>query len=693
MNKEKRNLFFLALFTITFIGCKNEARRNREESNVVEEKTQIPGIVLENMNKEISPTEDFYNYVNGSWIKRTEIPEDRTSWGGFGVLRKKTDEDVLAILEEAKSSKKYVQGSDQHKALLVFESIIDTVARNKAGIAPLQPALKRISGITNIRDLQEVLAKDPAVASPFVGLYSSPNLSNSSVNAPYVVPGGLGLPDRDYYLDQDEKSKEIRKQYVEHIAKMLQFIGDIKHQAYKNAETILEIETKLAKPRFDKVQSRDTRNFNNPRSIKQLANMTPAIDWNKMIKDIEVKKELDSVIVGQPEYMKTLQKVLTNTKIEDLKTVMRWYTLSQASGSLTTEIEKSNWDFYSKTLNGTPKQKPIKERALSRLNNSIGEAIGQLYVDAKFPPEAKTKAEKMIGNIIKAYQKRIEALDWMSDSTKIKAIKKLEKFTIKIGYPNKWEDYSKLEVKEGNSCFENEIAISEWAFKKNIDEIGKPVDKTKWGMSPQIVNAYFNPMFNEIVFPAAILQPPFYNYTADEAVNYGGIGAVIGHEISHAFDDSGARFDSDGNLENWWKDEDLKKFTERGSALAEQYSAIEVLDSVFINGEFTLGENIGDLGGVLGAYDGLQMYLSEKGRPEDIDGFTPEQRFFMSWATVWRTKVREDALRTQIKTDPHSPGAIRAIQPLLNVNAFYDAFNIKEGDKMYLKPEDRVSIW
>ena len=299
----------------------------------------------------------------------------------------------------------------------------------------------------------------------------------------------------------------------------------------------------------------------------------------------------------------------------------------------------------------------------------------------------------MIANVIKAFQLRIEKLDWMGKETKAKAIEKLDKFTVKIAYPDEWEDYSELNVKEGNSFAENMLAVSEWSLKKNLAEIGQPVDKSEWGMPPQTVNAYFNPLNNEIVFPAAILQPPFYNYTADEAVNYGGIGAVIGHEISHAFDDSGARFDGDGNVNNWWTEEDLKEFEKRGNALADQYSKIEVLDDVFINGKFTLGENIGDLGGVLGAYDGLQLFFEENGRPEPIDGFTAEQRFFMSWATVWRTLTREDALRTQIKTDPHSPGIYRATQPLKNIDAFYEAFDIKEGDGMYLAPEDRVRIW
>lgn len=687
----KTNTLKLALcFTAGALLFSCEGEKKEEAKEVA----QVPGINLEYMDTSVRPNDDFYTYVNGKWMETTEIPADRTSWGGFGVLRKDTDADVLAILDEANNSGKYGPETDQAKALMIYNSILDTAARNKAGIAPLQPALDKIAAITSVEDMQTVLAKNPAtISAPFMGLTAFANLSDSSMNAAYVVPGGLGLPERDYYLDEDDKAKEIRAKYVAHITRMLQYLGDDEAKAKKDAETVLALETKLAKPRLDKVQSRDMRNFNNPRSVAELAKMTPAINWNKLMADLEVKKQLDTVIVMQPKYMTALQEILTTTSIDDIKTLMRWSTLNNAAGMLTTELNKANWDFYSKELNGAEKQRDAKERALATVNGTVGEAIGQLYVDAKFPPEAKEKAEKMIKNVIEAYKDRIMALDWMSPETKEKAVEKLDKFTVKIGYPDTWEDYSTLAVKEGNSYYDNMVAVGKWGFRKNLDEINEPVDKTEWGMSPQTVNAYFNPLNNEIVFPAAILQPPFYNYQADDAVNYGGIGAVIGHEISHAFDDSGARFDANGNLTNWWTENDLKQFTERGNALAAQYSAIEVLPDVFINGKFTLGENIGDLGGVLGAYDGLQRHIKENGRPDKIDGYTAEQRFFLSWATVWRTKMREEALRTRIKTDTHSPGQYRAYVPLQNIDAFYEAFDIKEGDKMYIAPEDRVRIW
>ena len=657
-------------------------------------KNEPHGIILANMDTLVNPKDDFYSYVNGSWMKTTEIPDDEVRWGGFNVLREKTDQDMLKILDKAKESNSYAASTDQAKAIMIFESELDTVARNEAGIKPLQPYLDKIAGIASFADFQKVVTENAAIINqPFFGIAAFSNPNNSAMNSCYITPGGLGLPERDYYTNTDAKSVEIRQQYVDHITRMLQFLGDSESDARKQAEVILAFETKLAEPRLDKVARRDFRNFNNPRSMDQVQAMVPSIKWDQVFQTMGVTKKIDTVLVMQPNYMEVVQNTFNEENLNTWKTVIRWATLNNAAGMLTTEIEKANWDFYSKTLRGAQKQKPADERALATVNGTVGEAVGKLYVDEMFPPEAKKKAEDMIANVIDAFKERIHKLDWMSDTTKLKAIEKLDKFTVKIGYPDKWKDFSTTNVIPSNGYFENMIAVSEWQLQDNLKRINEPVDRTEWGMSPQTVNAYFNPFNNEIVFPAAILQPPFYDYLADEAVNYGGIGAVIGHEISHAFDDSGARFDANGNLINWWSDSDLEQFTTRGNRLADQYSSIEVLDSLYINGKFTLGENIGDLGGLLGAYDGLQKFMKENGRPENIDGFTPEQRFFMSWATVWRTKQREEALRTQIQTDPHSPGRYRATQPLLNIDAFYEAFNIEPGDSMYLKPEDRVRIW
>lgn len=571
---------------------------------------------------------------------------------------------------------------------------MDTERRNEEGLKPIEASINKIEAIKNAKDLQELLAKNSSeISSPFFSLsaYSDPNDSN--INIAYIGTGSLGLPERDYYLKDDEDSKKIRKQYVDFVTEMLQYLGDSEEDARDQANRILALETELAKDRLTKVERRDFRNYNNRFHVDNLDKAASSVDWKKYMTDLGVEKLPDTVLVMETKYMTTLDKMLKRGNVDDWKVLLRWSTLNDASGYLSEDIEKTSWNFYSKTLSGAQAQRPLDERALSVVNNTIGEAVGQLYVDAKFPPEAKQKAEAMIQNVILAFEKRIDNLEWMSEDSKAEAIKKLEKFTVKIGYPDEFKDYSDLKVNKDKSYYENMVAVGEWNYQDNLSKIGEPVDKTEWGMAPQIVNAYFNPMFNEIVFPAAILQPPFYDYKADAAVNYGGIGAVIGHEISHAFDDSGARFDAEGNLKNWWSEEDLKQFTERGKALADLYSSIEVLDSVYVDGDFTLGENIGDLGGVLGAYDGLQMHLKENGNPGKIEGLTPEQRFFVSWATVWRTKTRDEALKTQVKTDPHSPGKYRAYVPLQNVDAFYEAFDIKETDSLYIAPEERVRIW
>nr|WP_232219132.1 M13 family metallopeptidase [Olleya marilimosa] len=662
----------------------------------------IPGINLDYMDKSTQPKEDFFRYVNGKWLDNNEIPDDQATWGSFQELRKKTDADALAILKAAMSDNKDLEnikvlpGSDQEKAVYFYQTIMDTIGRNKLGIEPVKPYLAKIEAIKNIEDLQAYMIEmEPQGGGGLYGFGVGSDPKDSNRNVAYLGGGSTGLPDRDYYIKDDADSKEKREKYVAHITRMFQYLGDDEATAKAQAEQILAFETRLEEAKMDKVDRRDARKRYNPRSIEEVQKMVPAVNWKKFISGIGVK-QLDTVIIGDLGYFNRLQEVLADGNVDDWKAYLKWQTFNSAAGYLSTDIETANWEFYGKELNGSKAQRPREERALGALNGTVGEALGKLYVDKKFPAEAKVKAKKMIENVILAFEHRINKLDWMSPETKQKAIEKLKATKVKIAYPDKWNDYSELKinsVEEGGSYLQNSLNATAWNFKDDIQKLGKPVDKSEWYMAPQVVNAYFNPAYNEIVFPAAILQPPFYNYTADDAVNYGGIGAVIGHEISHSFDDSGSRYDKDGNLNNWWTDEDLKQFEGLGKALADQYSGIEVLPETNINGAFTLGENIGDLGGVLAAYDALQMSFEQNGRPEDIDGFTAEQRFFMSWATVWRTKMRDDALKTRIKTDPHSPGMTRAVQPLLNIDAFYKAFDIKEGDKMYIAPEDRVRIW
>ena len=653
-----------------------------------------PGITTAYMDLNTKPSENFFRFVNGTWLDKTEIPADKNRWGSFDELRLSTDKDALVILNEAANNPKYKSNTDQGKAVNLYKSIMDTVSRNKQGIEPLRPYLAKIDNIKNTQDLQKfIIEMEPVGGIGFFGIGVGADEKNSNKNSVSIGPGRLGLPDKDYYTSDEKDSKEKREKYLLHVSKMLQFI-ESPTKAKADADRILAIEIAMSKPRLDRVQRRDSRLQYNPMSIASLQKISPAINWKNYFTTLGFTN-LKTVVVTQPKYMKELKVILAANKIEDCKAYMKWSLLNGAASELSTDIESANFEFYGKTLTGSLKQRPRDQRALQSVNGNIGEALGKLYVEKMFPAEAKEKAVDMIKNVIAAYKIRINNLTWMSPVTKIKAIEKLDKITIKVGYPDKWEDYSALELKspaEGGSLFGNDLNVSRWQFKKDLAKLNKPVDKTEWGMSPQTVNAYYNPSYNEIVFPAAILQPPFYNYQADEAVNYGGIGAVIGHEISHGFDDQGARYNADGNLVDWWTPNDLTQFTALGTALADQYSALEPLPGVHVDGKFTLGENIGDLGGVNAAYDGLKLFLANK-KVALIDGYTPEQRFFISWTTVWRSKIRDEALKNQVKTDPHSPGMYRAYVPIQNLDVFYDAFGIKAGDKMFISPEKRVKIW
>ncbi len=685
INFKKQLIFvFPAIIGFTVINAQNAPVK------------QEPGINTSYMDKTVKPSDNFFRYVNGSWLDKTEIPADKTTWGSFNELRKKTDKDALEILAEASKNPIYKSNTDQGKAINLYKTIMDTVGRNKQGLSPLKPYLAKINAVKNSKDLEALMIEMDAIGGVgFVGVGIGSDAKNSNRNVINVGPGSVGLPDRDYYVSEDKDSKEKRDKYVLHVAKMLQILGENPAKAKTDADKILALEIAMSKPRFDRVERRDRRKSYNPMTVADLQKLTPSIDWKNYLTKIGLPKA-DSLIVSQPKYMTSLEVIFNENKVEDWKAYMRWTLLNRSAGRLSTSLVTANWEFYGKTLTGAVKQTPLDESALQVINGATGEALGKLYVEKKFPAEAKVKAEKMIKNVFIAFENRINNLPWMSAETRVSAIAKLRKSQIKIGYPDKWKDYSALTLKspeEGGTYFENALNISRWRNKQDIDKLYKPVDKTEWGMSPQTVNAYYNPSYNEIVFPAAILQPPFYNYQADEAVNYGGIGAVIGHEISHGFDDSGSRYDADGNLKDWWTADDQKQFAALTGALADQYSALQPLPGTFVDGKFTLGENIGDLGGINAAYDGLQLYLKENGSPGLIDGFTPEQRFFMSWATVWRTKMRDEAVKTLVKTDPHSPGMYRAYVPLQNVDAFYKAFDIKAGDGMYIASEKRVKIW
>ncbi|UOK43266.1 MULTISPECIES: M13 family metallopeptidase [Flavobacterium] len=684
----KKNIVVAGSLAVFSLLCMDASAQGPKPKN--------PGIDLDLMDKSVKPGDDFFRYVNGTWYDKTEIPADKTRWGSFDELRQNTDNDALAILKAAAANKNLDPKSDQAKAVNVYKTFMDTVSRNKLGITPLKSYLAKINAVKNISDVNKLMIEmEPQGGLGFYGIGISADAKNSNRNVVYLGLGSLGLPDRDYYVSDEKDSKEKREKYVAHVARMLQFLGVKPADAKIQAEKVLALETEMARPRLDRVERRDRRKTYNPMSVADLQKLTPSVNWNNYMTGVGIGK-IDSLIVSQPKYMTALEGIFKANKVEDWKAYMRWMLINKSTGVLTTDIETANWEFYSKALTGAIKQRPREERALQVVNGTVGEALGKLYVEQKFPAEAKAKAKEMIENVFLAFENRINNLPWMTPATRKGAIDKLHKVNIKIGYPDKWKDYSALEIKgveQGGTYYENMKNVAKWGFAENIADLKKPVDKTKWGMSPQTVNAYYNPSYNEIVFPAAILQPPFYDYKADDAVNYGGIGAVIGHEISHGFDDSGARYNAEGNLVNWWTEDDLKQFTGLGGALAAQYSALEPLPGTFVDGKFTLGENIGDLGGVNAAYDGLQIALKKKGNPGLIDGYTPEQRFYISWGTIWRSKMRDEAIKNQVKTDPHTPGMFRAYVPLQNVDSFYQAFDIKEGQKLYVKPENRVKIW
>ncbi|MCC2598349.1 M13 family metallopeptidase [Sphingobacterium sp. FBM7-1] len=643
-------------------------------------------INLSHMDTTVRPQDDFYNYVNGNWMKTAVIPADKARWGSFDELRENTDEAVLAILKKS-LKETFEQGSDGQKIADLYKSYVDTENRNQLGFEPIKPYLTKIDAIENLDDLYRYLVEvGPEGGNPFFGGYVYAHMKNSDINAVYLGGGSLGLG-RSYYQKVDEKNTETLGQYANFISTLYSKV-DQRSRDLKGPK-ILAFEKEIASYLKTIEESRDAQKRYNPVAVTDLGKMVKNMDIAQYIADIGFKA--DTVIIGEINYYQNLDKILTPEKLPTIKEYLKFNVMNEASGYLSSDLDSLAFDFYGRQLKGQQEQRAMEKRGLDFVNGSAGELLGKIYVDDNFPPEAKAACEELVKYLIKSFEVHIKELDWMSAPTKEKALEKLAKFNVKIGYPDKWKDYSKLQV--GTSLFENVHALNKWAFEDNLAKQGKPVDKTEWGMTPQTVNAYYSPLYNEIVFPAAILQAPFYDYRADAAVNFGGIGAVIGHELSHGFDDSGSQYDGDGNLNNWWTPEDKEKFDAAADALVAQFEGYEPVPGVFVNGRFTLGENIGDLGGSSVAFDALKMYLADKGSPGLIDGFTPEQRFFMSWATIWRTKTTDAFVVNQVKTDPHSPAQYRAFAPIINLDAFHEAFNTKEGDKLYVPQADRIKIW
>ncbi|WP_044203277.1 M13 family metallopeptidase [Flammeovirga sp. OC4] len=672
----------LGVSSLLCTSCGNQTAKD--------EVTAEKALDLSNMDTSIKPGQNFYTYANGGWMKKATIPADRGRWGSFDELRERNEKATLDVLNNAIASGKLKEGSDEMKAVYVYKSGMDSTTIEKLGAQPLAPYMALVDGLKSKEGLQAVLTElHKSQTGVIFGPSVFQDLKNSEIQSFYIGYSGLGLPNKDYYTKQDSASKATREQYVQHIANMFDLLTI--PNAEKAAQQVFEFENTLAEFNLTPVESRDPRRMYNPYTVADLQKICKTIDWTQYLKDINVATE--NVIVTHPPYFEELDNMIENTSLETIQLYLKWHLVHEAAPYLSSQFVDESFDFYGKKMRGLEENRPRWKRVLGTTNGLVGFAVGKLYVQEVFPEEAKQKADKMVANIKEAFAKRIKGVDWMTPETKEKALTKLEAFNVKIGYPDKWETYEDLEVSK-DTYFQNIVNSSKLEFVKNMKEYGKPVDKTKWGMTPQTVNAYYHPLYNEIVFPAAILQPPFYNYQADEAVNYGGIGAVIGHEISHGFDDSGRRFDAHGEMKDWWTENDDTAFKGKAEMVIQQYNGYEPIEGLHINGELTLGENIADLGGVAVAYDGLQRYLSllpEK--PGNIDGFTPEQRFFLSWATIWRTKSREEALRTQIQTDPHSPGQYRAVGPLSDFDPFYTAFNIVEGDSMYVAPAERAKVW
>ena len=648
----------------------------------------ISGIDVQYMDKSVNPGDDFFTYVNGIWLQETEIPADRSTFGGFSVLVDESQANVRAIVEESASGD-FAAGTDEQKVGDLYRSYLDWGTRNARGVEPLQAELDRINGIDDHADLAVYFADavKRGLDAPFtLGQYA--DFKNPKTYMVYAVQSGLGLPDREYYLLKDEKTATIREQYIQHIEKMYGLAG--LSGGAEAAQTIMALETRLATEQMKKEDTRDFVALYKKIPLGELDELMPKFNWDGYLAEVGLT-ELDGLVVMMRDYMRALDEIIVTTDLDTWKTYLSWSALSNRAGRLTEELDKQNFEFYGKTLRGTPEQRPMWRRGVNAVNASLGEIVGKVYVKRHFPPEAKERMLTLVGNLINAYEKSIKELDWMTDETKAQALDKLSKFTPKIGYPDKWRDYSALTI-EPDDLYGNLERAALAEYQRLLDRQGGPVDRSEWGMTPQTVNAYYSAALNEIVFPAAILQPPFFNLAADEAVNYGAIGAVIGHEIGHGFDDSGSTFDGDGVLRNWWTDEDRAEFEKRTAKLVDQYSAFRPFDDLAVNGEFTLGENIGDLGGISIGLLAYHMSLDGKEAPV-IDGLTGTQRVFLGYAQVWRSKARDEALRMQIATDPHSPAKYRVNGVVRNVPEFYEAFDVPETAALYLPPEERVKIW
>ncbi|TRX57222.1 M13 family metallopeptidase [Thalassomonas sp. M1454] len=672
-------------------GCNDTpSTKTAEVPATVSQKTAlVSGLDAANMNTSIRPQDDFYLYVNGGWLDSNPIPSDKTAIGSFYDLRDKSDDDVKAIIEELAKQDNLAAGSNEQKVADLFRSYMNVEQLNALGIKPIEPILSEVATLKTKSDVVKFLAKGQILGldSP-LAFYVSIDAKDSSRYAAHIWHSGLGLPDRDYYFNEGERFVEMRSQYEQHINNMFTLAGQ--ENAEQAAQSIVALETSIAKLHWTRVQIRDSEKRYNKFSVSDLNELTSDIDWSGWLQTIGADSEKD-IIINQPDFVKGFGSLLASVSIEDWKTYITWKAISANAMGLTEALSDERFDFYSRKLNGQNEQKPRWKRGVGLVNSNLGEIVAKVYVDRHFKPEAKSRMSALVENLRVAYGESIDSLDWMTADTKKAARVKLAAFTPKIGYPDKWEDYSDITITEGELIASVQSA-DKVAHQKQLEKLGGPIHDWEWHMTPQTVNAYYSPTANEIVFPAAILQPPFFNLAADDAVNYGGIGAVIGHEMGHGFDDQGSRYDADGNLKNWWTEQDLAEFKKRSAQLVEQYNGYYPFEDLHVNGELTLGENIGDLSGLTIAYRAYKNSLNGEEAPV-IDGLTGDQRFFMGYAQIWRSKRTEKAMRERVATDSHSPGHFRALGSLSNMTEFVEAYGVKEGDAMYIAPEKRVKIW
>ena len=669
------------LFLLVFSCTKVEKNKSSFRVDLIDKNTRVQ--------------DNLFNHVNGIWSKNTKIPDDRVRWGSFDELIEKTNQNLLDIMKKSSNDKYIDSKSDEGKAVLLYNLYTDTLERNKQGVKPILRYIERVNGIKSIDQIEDLLIDFYPKGSFALFYYRvTADSKDSNLNILKMYPGVLGI-ERDYYLKKDKNSKKILGEYKKHVKRMFKLIGYSEIESSEESSRIIEFEKKIASIRLDKVSRRDASKTYNPLQLEELYEYLPLINWKKIFNSVGLKN-INSLVLSDLNYFKSINQILQTVSIDDIKSYLKWTIINGSASSLSMDVDRANWEFYGKVLNGSVSQRAIEKRAVQVVNSSLGDALGKVYVSDKFTQEAKDIMIELIENLKIAYTKRIENLKWMDSLTKINAINKLRKMKVKVGFPDKWEDYSKLQLikdKNNSNYFEARINIAEYNFFDNLSDFEKPVDKSQWLLTPQTVNAGYVPIFNEIIFPAAFLQPPFFDMYADPAVNYGAIGSVIGHEILHGFDDSGADFDEVGNLRNWWTEKDLERFNKLGEKLANQFSEIEVLPGNFINGKFTLGENIGDLGGLRAAYDAYKIYKKNNKIPDSIYGYTPEQLFFISFANNFRTKIREEAQKNYLRIDPHSPGYYRVNQSVRNMDEFHEAFNTTSEDSMFLSKEKRVYIW